>query len=700
MQNIQLSWLKPAPSVVESIQLSSTMALFCLDEITSSAAALSEEFIAARHATDKLLLRWQNNPAEWNQLLQKVFGRSAPLDLSGITIEILNGQAMAGLSGAYAPVAPDGNERIYINQDWLATANADAIQAVLLEELGHAIDHRLNQGNDTTGDEGAIFSALVQNRAVNLQELNQNDHSELYISGQRIKIEASSITSSVSYIASDGVVKITLTGSDNIDATGNALDNTLIGNSGANLLIGGDGNDTLTGGAGADQFQLGGGDDQVTDFSIPSGDTVGIEVWQNYLISQVGDDALITVASVGSIRLNNFNSGDWEEEEYISRTDASGNPFNFGGGGATTILTSATYNASSGALAVTGADLVANSGTDNDIDVSKLTITGEGSNTYTLTSGDVELTSATTFSITLNATDQLQLADLLNNNGTSSSDGTTYNIAAALNWNPGRGSSPADSSGNAITVSNIPAPTPSPAPAPSPTTTSENSFTVKDGIIEYGNTTDSVFNQKDVRLRMMGGNDYIEIVGGVNNFANGNGGSDQIVLKAGQGTYQGGAGDDTFTVIGASNNYINGNKGRDKITLNAGLSKALGGDDNDSIEVLGATTGSRVNGNNGHDFITGVVAGVTYRGGKDNDVLAVSQGDVWGDLGVDTFRGVAGDGYAQIQDYTIGEDRIDLSMVQSGSWTNVDNGLMFTDSSGDQIMLLVGIKTLEQLSLI
>ncbi|WP_198003389.1 DUF4114 domain-containing protein [Synechococcus sp. RS9916] len=405
-------------------------------------------------------MRWQNNPAEWNQLLQKVFGRSAPLDLSGITIEILNGQAMAGLSGAYAPVAPDGNERIYINQDWLATANADAIQAVLLEELGHAIDHRLNQDNDTTGDEGAIFSALVQNRAVDLQELNQNDHSELYISGQRIKIEASSITSSVSYIASDGVVKITLTGSDHIDATGNALDNTLIGNSGSNLLIGGDGNDTLTGGTGADQFQLGGGDDQVTDFSIPSGDTVGIEVWQNYVISQVGDDALITVASVGSIRLKNFNSGDWDEDQYISRTDASGNPFNFGGAGATTILTSATYNASSGTLAVTGADLIANSGTDNDIDVSKLTITGEGSNTYTLTSGDVELTSASTFSITLNASDELQLASLLNNNGTSSSDGTTYNIAAALNWNRAiHFLSPADLTGNAITVSNVATPT-------------------------------------------------------------------------------------------------------------------------------------------------------------------------------------------------------------------------------------------------
>ena len=228
----------------------------------------------------------------------------------------------------------------------------------------------------------------------------------------------------------------------------------------------------------------------------------------------------------------------------------------------------------------------------------------------------------------------------------------------------------------------------------------DDSLTVKDGITEYGDSADWLANQKDIRLRMMGGDDYIEITGGVNNFANGNNGSDQIVLKAGQGKYHGGAGNDTFTVLGGSNNYINSDKGRDKITLNSGLNKALGGDDNDSIEVLGATAGSWVNGNNGNDFITGVVAGVTYRGGKDDDVLAVSQGDVWGDLGVDTFQGVSGDGYALIQDYTVGEDKIDLSLVQRGSWKNVDNGLMFSDTSGDQIMLLTGIISTEVITLI
>ena len=65
----------------------------------------------------------------------------------------------------------------------LASANAAAVEAVLLEELGHAIDRRLNDNHDTAGDEGASFSALIRNRRVNPSELNQNDHSELLFSG-------------------------------------------------------------------------------------------------------------------------------------------------------------------------------------------------------------------------------------------------------------------------------------------------------------------------------------------------------------------------------------------------------------------------------------------------------------------------------------------------------------------------------------
>jgi hypothetical protein len=43
----------------------------------------------------------------------------------------------------------------------LKTANPEAIAAVLLEEIGHFVDSKINF-SDAPGDEGAIFSALVR----------------------------------------------------------------------------------------------------------------------------------------------------------------------------------------------------------------------------------------------------------------------------------------------------------------------------------------------------------------------------------------------------------------------------------------------------------------------------------------------------------------------------------------------------------
>ena len=122
-------------------------------------------------------------------------------------------------------------------------------------------------------------------------------------------------------------------------------------------------------------------------------------------------------------------------------------------------ISSATYDASTGVLTVTGTNLVQTIGATNDITVSTLVMTGEGGATRTLTSANVEVASATSFSVTLNVADRSAVEQIFNKNGSASNSGTTYNLAAADDWDSVINNTDISVATAAITVSNVAVPT-------------------------------------------------------------------------------------------------------------------------------------------------------------------------------------------------------------------------------------------------
>ena len=114
-------------------------ALHLLSRRDSAAGESRTAWTTAMHAVDQRLRRWQSKPKAWLQLLQQVFGRSAPIEFNGISVEILDGHTMPGLHGAYTHADTKGKERIYLNADWLNSASATEVEAVLLPALPSAL---------------------------------------------------------------------------------------------------------------------------------------------------------------------------------------------------------------------------------------------------------------------------------------------------------------------------------------------------------------------------------------------------------------------------------------------------------------------------------------------------------------------------------------------------------------------------------
>ncbi|MDK2411222.1 Calx-beta domain-containing protein [Aphanizomenon sp. PH219] len=132
--------------------------------------------------------------------LQKIFGveleDTALLKQAWLTgnfgtlpnLQIIASSQINNARGAFAAAT----NTLYLSEELIKTADLNAITAVFLEEYGHYLDSILNY-QDTAGDEGEYFAAVVTGKILSLSDIirlqTENDQAVVTLAGRAVVIE-------------------------------------------------------------------------------------------------------------------------------------------------------------------------------------------------------------------------------------------------------------------------------------------------------------------------------------------------------------------------------------------------------------------------------------------------------------------------------------------------------------------------------
>ena len=520
---------------------------------------------------------------------------------------------------------------------------------------------------------------------------------------------ADAVEASVSFTLSAEIEKITLVGSGDLAATGNALGNTLIGNAGSNRLDGGAGSDTMTGGAGDDTYVVDSTGDRAIEAAGGGIDTVesaitwtlGVELENLRLIGSASVNG--TGNSLANVLVGNASNnvltgaagddtlaGGLGDDTYVV-ADAGDVVVEAAGEGIDKVQVGFSYVLGvnvenltlTGTTAIDGtgnslANVITGNGAANVLDGSAgadTLIGGAGNDRYVVDdSGDVitETANAGTDRVEASASYILGAnVEVLTLTGSAAIDGTGNTLANTLTGNAADnrldGGAGADTlvggGGDDIyAVDNV-----------------------GDSIVEIaGGGIDTV--QSSLTWTLGGELENLTLTGSANLNGTGNALNNVIVGNAGNNVLNGGSGIDTMAgglgndtyLVADSADVVFERAGEGTDTVQASVSYVLG--DNVENLTLTGTLSARAGGNALNNVITGNAGANRLDGGTGADTMAGGSGDdVYvvdnaGDVVTETANG----GMDRVEssiNYSLGSNVEMLTLNGTASINGIGNGL-------------------------
>lgn len=161
-----------------------------LAQVLPEVQSLLNDFITGSDFNSQINLAFGMSASEQGDDVKNIISQWLAGENILSAIEIVPSTAINGAFGAYAAE----NNTIYLSEEFLIqnSHNPEAVENVLLEELGHAFSAQVNP-EDAPGDEGAIFRLLVRGQVITPETLAQlqaeDDTVEVTLNNQNIQIE-------------------------------------------------------------------------------------------------------------------------------------------------------------------------------------------------------------------------------------------------------------------------------------------------------------------------------------------------------------------------------------------------------------------------------------------------------------------------------------------------------------------------------